>query len=190
MGLSYTEELVSEYFRHLTDNGRRPIYMVSDHVHFQTVEAKKGVRGWKDIDILAVGKDEICIIQTKSFAIFKKTKKESLDSIKDYFEEAEKFVAKQYDIKDKKIRKIFIADLGLSEDFSKDLEAWGIESKKLSDVFIEFLNNLHSLYPDTAHLGKEENNVTRILMFLSYSFKNKLESCGLLKTEKKVKNIA
>lgn len=186
MGLSYTEELVSEYFRHLTDNERRPRYMVSEHVHFQTEEAKKGVRGWKDIDILAIGKDEICIIQTKSFAIFKKTKKESIDSIKDYFKEAEKFVAKQYDIKDKKIRKIFIADLGLSEDFSNELGACGIESRKLSDVFIEFLNNLHSLYPDTAHLGKEENNVTRILMFLSYAFRKELEACGLLKHAKSI----
>ncbi|MBS7636741.1 hypothetical protein KEJ37_05340 [Candidatus Bathyarchaeota archaeon] len=56
MGLSYTEELVSEYFRHLTDEEGRPLYMVSEHVHFQAEETKKGVKGWKDIDILAIGK--------------------------------------------------------------------------------------------------------------------------------------
>jgi hypothetical protein len=59
VGLSYTEELVSEYFRHLTDEDKRPKYMVSEHVHFQIEEAKRGVKGWTDIDILAIGKDEI-----------------------------------------------------------------------------------------------------------------------------------
>ncbi|MEM3617340.1 MAG: hypothetical protein QXJ31_05450 [Candidatus Bathyarchaeia archaeon] len=185
MGLSYTEELVSEYFRHLTDEEGRPLYMVSEHVHFQVEETKKGVKGWKDIDILAIGKNEICIIQTKSYAIFEKTVKESIDSAEEYFEEAEKFVAKQYDIKGKKIRKIFIADFGVSKTFQETLSAKGIEVKRLRDVFLEYLNILHKLYPDIYHLGKEENNVTRILMFFSYSFKKELESCGLLKTEKR-----
>jgi len=163
------------------DGDRRPKYMVSEHVHFQTQEGKRGVRGWTDIDILAIGKDEICIIQTKSFAIFKKTIEESIKSIKDYFEAAENFVAKQYDIKEKKIRKIFIADFGLSKTFEKFLSAFGIEARKLADIFVEYINILH---PDIYHLGKEENNVTRILMFISYSFKNELEACGLLKSEK------
>ena len=174
MALSYTEEIVSEYFRHLTDGKGRPKYMVSEHVQFQE-------KGWKDIDILAIGKDEICIIQTKSDAAFKKTVDESIDSAKDYFREAEKFVAKQYDIKDKRIRKVFIADFGLSKTFQKSLPAYGIETKKLRDIFIEYINILHKLYPDIYHLGKEENNVTRILMFLSYSFRKELEACGLLK---------
>jgi hypothetical protein len=180
MGLSYTEELVSEYFRHVMDDDRRPKYMVSEHVHFQPEKAKKGVKGWTDIDILAIGKDEICIIQTKSFAIFKKTIEESIKSAKDYFEAAEKFVAKQYDIKEKKIRKIFIADFGLSETFQKSLKAFGIEARKLADIFVEYINILHSLYPDIYHLGKEENNVTRILMFLCYSFKKELQKCRML----------
>jgi hypothetical protein len=34
MSLSYTEELVSEYFKHLIDdNDEKPIYIVSEHVH-------------------------------------------------------------------------------------------------------------------------------------------------------------
>jgi hypothetical protein len=182
MGLSYTEELVSEYFRHITDENGRPKYTVSEHVHFQPEKAKKGVKGWTDIDILAIGKDEICIIQTKSFAIFKKTINDSIKSINEYFEAAENFVAKQYDIKEKKIRKIFIADFGLSETLQKSLEGLGIESRKLADIFVEYINILHCLYPDIHHLGKEENNVTRILLFLSYSFRNELESCRLLKS--------
>lgn len=181
MGLSYTEELVGEYFRHLMDEDGRPKYMVSEHVHFQPEKAKKGVKGWTDIDILAIGKDEICIIQTKSFAVFKKTIEESIKSAKDYFDAAEKFVAKQYDIKEKKIRKIFIADFGLSETFQNRLSDYGVESKKLADIFKEYINNLHRLYPDIYHLGKEENNVTRILMFLCYSFKKELQKCEILK---------
>lgn len=183
MGLSYTEELVSEYFRHLTDDEHRPKYMVSEHVHFQVEKAKKRVKGWTDIDILAIGKDEICIIQTKSFAVFKKTVDESIKSAKDYFDAAENFVAKQYDIKEKKIRKIFVADFGLSETFQNRLSDYGIESKKLADVFKEYINNLQKLYPDIYHLGKEENNVTRILMFLCYSFKKELKKCGILEAK-------
>jgi hypothetical protein len=56
-----------------------------------------------------------------------------------------------------------------------------MEVKKLKDIFIEYLNILHKLYPDIYHLGKEENNITRILMFITYSFKKELKKCGLLK---------
>jgi hypothetical protein len=180
MGLSYTEELVSEYFKHLMDDEGKPLYMVLEHVHFKAKGAKR-IRGWRDIDILAISRNEICIIQTKSYAIFKKTKKESIESIKEYFREAEKFIANNYDIKGKRIRKIFIADIGLSKTFTESLSAEGIEVKKLKDIFIEYLNILRKLYPDIYHLGKEENNITRILMFITYSFKKELKKCGLLK---------
>ena len=185
MGLSYTEELVSEYFRHFIDAEGRPKYMVSEHVHFQKEEAQTEVKGWSDIDILAVGKDEICIIQTKSYAIFENTVKESIDSAKQYFKDAEKFVTKQYDVEGKKIRNIFLADFGLSKTFQTSLPEAGIEVIKLRDIFKEFLNILNELYPDIYHLGKEENNVTRIMLFLSYSFKKELEACGLLRVQGK-----
>ncbi len=185
MGLSYTEELVSEYFRHLTDEKGKPLYMVSEHVHFQVEETKKAVKGWKDIDILALGKNEVCIIQTKSYAIFENTVEESIQSAEKYFNEAEKFVSQNYDIKGKRIRKIFIADFGLSKPFQKSLSAKGIEAKKLREIFIEYINILHKLYPD-YHLGKEENNVTRILMFLSYTFRKELEACEILKSAKPI----
>jgi hypothetical protein len=179
MGLSYTEELVSEYFKHLTDGKGRPLYTVSEHAHFQA-EGSIGVRGWRDIDVLAIGRNEICMIQTKSYAIFENTVKESIESAKEYFKEAESFIAKRYDIKGKKIRKIFIADLGLSKTFIESLSSEGIEVKRLKDVLLEYLNILHKLYPGIYRLGKEENNVTRILMLLTYSFKKELEKCGLL----------
>jgi len=58
MGLSYTKELVTEYFRHIMDKDGRPKYIVSEHAHFQPEKAKKGVKGWTDIDILATGKED------------------------------------------------------------------------------------------------------------------------------------
>jgi hypothetical protein len=180
MGLSYTEELVSEYFKHLIDDEGKPIYTVSEHVHFKAKGAKR-VRGWRDIDILAVSRNEICIIQTKSYALFKRTKKESIEYIKEYFREAEEFIVSNYDVKGKKIRKIFIVDLGLNKTLIESLTAEGIEVRRLKDVFLEYLNILHKMYPDIYHLGKEENNVTRTLMFITYSFKKELEECGLLK---------
>jgi len=182
MGLSYTEELVSEYFRHLMDDEGKSLYTVSEHVHFQA-EGTRGIKGWRDIDVLAISKNEICIIQTKSNANFKRTKKESIEAIRKYFREAEKFITHNYNIEGKKIRKLFIADLGLSKAFIESLSAEGIEAKKLKDVLLEYLNILHKLYPDIYHLGKEENNVTRILMFIIYSFKKELKECGLLKRE-------
>jgi hypothetical protein len=119
----------------------------------------------------------------------KKTRDESINSIKEYFKNAENFVAKHYDIKGKKIRRIFIADFGLSKPFQRSLSDFGIEAIKLQDILIKYLNILHDLYPYTSHLGKEENNVTRILMFLSYSFKKELKACGLLKVKEKPKEI-
>jgi|YelNatPaOPRAMG01_1025707.scaffolds.fasta_scaffold268814_1 hypothetical protein len=58
MGLSYTEEFVTEYFGYKMDENGRPEYMVSEHAHFQPEKAKKGVKGWTDIDILATGKED------------------------------------------------------------------------------------------------------------------------------------
>jgi hypothetical protein len=92
-------------------------------------------------------------------------------------------ITHNYNIEGKKIRKLFIADLGLSKAFIESLSAEGIEAKKLKDVLLEYLNILHKLYPDIYHLGKEENNVTRILMFIIYSFKKELKECRLLKRE-------
>ena len=135
MGLSYTEELVSEYFKHLIDDKGIPKYMVSEHVQYQNPQASTQVKGWSDIDVLAIGNDEICIIQTKSFAVFENTVKESINSALDYFKIAEKFVKQRYPIERKKIRKIFIADIGLSETFTKSLPPAGIETLKLKDIF-------------------------------------------------------
>jgi hypothetical protein len=63
------------------------------------------VKGWSDIDILAIAEDEICIIQTKSFAVFENTVKESIDSAVQYFKIAEQFVIKRYPVKNKKLEK-------------------------------------------------------------------------------------
>jgi hypothetical protein len=44
MRLSYIEELVSEYFRHLDEEGR-PKFMVSEHVYYQTKAKKESKDG-------------------------------------------------------------------------------------------------------------------------------------------------
>jgi len=179
MGLSYTEELVSEYFKHITDDKGLPKYMVSEHVQYQNLQASTQVKGWSDIDVLAIGADEICIIQTKSFAVFKPTVRESINSALDYFTNAEKFVKQRYPIKGKTIRKIFVADYGLSETFRNGLLPAGIETVKLRDVFKDYLNLLNKMYPD-YRVGKEENNLTRILIFMLNSFDKELAKGGLL----------
>ncbi len=71
-------------------------YIVCERVQYQDLQSTKHVKGWSDIDVIAISSDEICIIQTKSFAVFKSTVKESLASTLDYFKVAEGFVRKRY----------------------------------------------------------------------------------------------
>jgi hypothetical protein len=44
MGLSYTEELVSEYFGYKMDENGRPEYMVSEHAHFNLRRRKRELK--------------------------------------------------------------------------------------------------------------------------------------------------
>lgn len=118
------------------------------------------VKGWSDVDILAIAEDEICIIQTKSFAVFENTVKESIDSAVQYFKIAEQFVIKRYPVKNKTIRKIFIADSGLSQTFENAFKSAGIEAVKLKDIFLQYLNLLKTLYPDNYHVGARARKTT------------------------------
>ena len=76
MLLSFTEELVSEYCKHIVDNKGKPKYLVSEYIHYQMPKKGVKVKGWHDIDVLAIGRQEMLIIQTKQYAIFENTKKE------------------------------------------------------------------------------------------------------------------
>ena len=175
--LSYTEELVSEYYKHLEDNGK-PRFFISEHVHFP-----RGRKyGWSDIDVLAIGKDEIHIVQTKGYAIHKKTVEETVEDVVEFFKEAENFVRRTFDIGNKKIVKVFIADIGLSENLKNQLKNNGIdEVLSLKDITLKFFKILLQKYPEMpSKVGKEESNVTRTLLFLLYSFKKELSRAGIL----------
>ena len=176
--LSYTEELVSEYYRHLEKDGK-PEFFVSEHVHFR---GKKKVKGWRDIDILAIGNTEIHIVQTKSFAIYRRTKKESIDDVVQLVNESEDFVRRTYDVTNKKIKKVFIADAGLSKSMMEELKSAHLIDvvKRLKDITKELFQILLEKYPKMLkEVGKEESNVTRTLLFLMYSFKQQLKKAGL-----------
>lgn len=81
MSLSYTEELVAEYYKHLHDENYKPKYIVTTHQMFKAKGTDKAVKGWRDIDVLAFGKKDILVIQTKSMANFKKNWNESKPAI-------------------------------------------------------------------------------------------------------------
>ena len=158
MGLSYTEELVSEYYRHKTINDTEvPQYFISERVQF-----KKGKSsGFSDIDVLAIGTDEICIIQTKAFAVFKSTVKESIEATIEYFTLAEEFVKQRYSINGKKITKIFVADYGLSENFKSQLLKEDIEPIRMKDIFIKYLklkNEVKELRNEVSEKELENKN--------------------------------
>lgn len=187
MALTYTEELVKEYFKHLTEDGTRDSrskYFISEHVLFRDKGAKGG---WRDIDVLAIGREEICIVQTKSFAIFKRDTKASIREAIRFFKQAERFVRQNYEVEGKKVKWVFVADVGLSQRFRRELEAQAyargkeIEIRSLKEVALKFFKLLRELYPDApSQVGKEENNVTRILLFLTYAFKREFRREGLL----------
>lgn len=185
MPLSFTEELVSEYYKHIVDNKGKPKYLVSEHIHYQMPRRGVKVKGWRDIDVLAIGRREILVVQTKQYAVFEDTKKESIQALKDFFIDAEKIVKQNYDVKGKKIRKIFVAE-DMSENMQKELKKLGIEAEWLEEIIKKFLQLLYDKwepeYKKTGKLslGKEENNLTRVLLSLTLNFDKQLKKAEIL----------
>jgi len=161
--LSYTEELTSECYKHREKNGKREFF-VEERVPFQGEKS-----GWRDIDILAIGNTEIHIVSTKSYGVYKRNTELSIADTVEFFADAENFVRQTYDVDSKIIKKVFVAD-AISNNMINRMKNEGIdEVRRLEDVAIEFfqlLKNQHQEMP--AKVGKEENNITRILLFLMY----------------------
>lgn len=185
MGLSFTEELVSEYYRHDLDRKGRPKYLVSEHVQYQMPKRGVKVRGWHDIDILAIGQREIHIVQAKQYAVFENTTKESIISLGEYFKDAEKFVRQNYAAKNKKIRWVFVAE-SMSKNMHRELNRKGIKADWVKNVIKRFLQTLYERwepeYEKTGNIsiGKEESNLTRLLLSLTLYFDDQLVKSGLL----------
>ena len=161
--LSYTEELTSEYFKHKLDNNGKLAYIVSEHVYYQG-RKRTGVRGWHDIDVLAIGNKEICIVQTKSYT-GSEPKMQMLRHILGDFDNAETFVRVQTYAKGKKIRKILVVDY-TSEPIKNKFRVAGVEVFRLTEITDMLLQMLKNKLFKTSRLGKEESNVTRTLLFL------------------------
>jgi len=160
VALSFTEELASQYYKHLMKN-EWPKYIVSEKVKY------RGPRGgWKDIDILALGQNEICIIETKHYP-WRGTKRETIKHILDSFKTAEKFVKKQPYAKGKKVKKIFIVEYA-SQPMLKELKKQRIDVRELDKIVEEFIQILYKRIwkKEWKGRGKEENNVTRTLLVL------------------------
>lgn len=189
MPLSFTEELVSEYYKHIVDNEGRPKYLVSEHIHYQMPKRGVKVKGWHDIDVLAIGREEVLIIQTKQYATFEDTKKESIQALQEFFKDAEKIVKQNYDVKDKKIRKIFVAE-DMSTNIKNEMEQLGIEADWLGEIIKKFMQLLYDKwepeYKKTGKIsfGKEENNLTRILLSLTLNFDKELKKAEILLKER------
>ena len=165
MGLSYTEELVSEYFKHLME-GDKSKYVVSEKVKYR---GPRGI-GWSDIDVLAIGDKEVCIVETKHY-VWTASKQKLLRKIIPSFKAAEKFVKGHVYAKKKKIRKIFVATYS-TKPLERELQRHGIETYRLDELVKELLKILRKrIYPKWPKKirrgrGKEESNVTRTLLML------------------------
>jgi len=109
--------------------------------------------------------------------MFENTKKESVQALQHFFQDAEKIVKQNYDVKGKNIRKIFVAE-DMSVNMKKELEKLGIEAEWLSEIIKKFMQLLYS--KGRISLGKEENNLTRILLSLTLNFDKELKEAGIL----------
>lgn len=181
MTLSFTEELVSEYYKHILDNKGRPKYLVSDHIHYQLPKAGVNVKGWHDIDVLAIAQNEILIIQTKQYSIFENTKAESMKSLQEFYQDAEHVVRQSYDVKNKQIKKVFIAE-DMSKNMKVEIANKGIEAEWFGEIIRKYMQCLYDKYEEAEKLtiGKEENNLTRVLLSLVMYFEKELMKAEIL----------
>jgi hypothetical protein len=169
--LSHTEEIVAEYLKYIKDGKGRLKYLVSERIEIPT---RKG--GHSDIDILAVGKKDVLIIQTKQYT-WHGSKKVSTKKILQNFEISEKFVRQQNYSRGRRIRKILCYEHG-SKTIAKDLAKKGIKSIEIQWIMFNFLFRLGERMYGSGWLnkknkavdwegrGKVENNLVRTLIFL------------------------
>lgn len=167
MPLSYTEELVSEYYKHITNDTSHPKYVVSEKVKYK---GPKGI-GWSDIDVLAIGTDEICIVETKHYT-YKQMKINIVKKLQKSLAAAERYIKTQPYSHGKKLKKVFVATY-VSNPIIIGLQQKGIEVHRLRELVKGLLLILRTkIYPNwplkknKGGIGKEESNVTRCLILL------------------------
>lgn len=107
--MSDATAFVADYFEQKKVNGS-PVYKVYQNVLAPGLTSEKQATGFEIIDVLVIGREEVYIVKTQSNFPFKGSLSKSTALLKIYFNQAETFVRKEYDSKDKKIKKLFVTD--------------------------------------------------------------------------------
>ncbi len=177
--LTYPEEIVSEYHKHILDKNGHPKYFVLERVPFQA----PGETAWHDIDVLAVSRDkkQLLIIETKTYV---SSTKNEIPKIISNLRKAEKYVKNTYG-------SVYSIDTILvAEDISKGarraLEKEGIRVTDLRGILSDYLDLIYKKWNvsrarNSWAIGKEENNLTRMLYSLVMLFEEELENGGIVK---------
>jgi hypothetical protein len=113
MGLSGLEDFMVKYFQGKRVNGIAPAYTILLHVKLKPQRSSLPAENWTDIYILALGREEIYIVKTQDSFRSKDLTSPSMGQIREYFSNAKAFVEKEYDVRGKKVKKLFV-----KEDFS------------------------------------------------------------------------
>jgi len=158
--LGYVEELAVRYFQ-------KKGYIVQSNIWFQLKKerTKKKVAGWSDIDMLALSKDEVLVIQCKAFLGTKKSETITTELI-DWFENAEDYLKndphwKQW-LDGRTLKRCLVIDHPVNKT-AKRLKDKGVQIVRYDSLLTELVRMLIS---DEIRKGKEDDPIIRLLCAL------------------------
>ena len=171
MSANFVEELVSEFYRLRG-------YLVMTNYWFSIQTARKrnqrgadqeySARSWSDIDVLAVGHDEVILVQVKAIV----NEASVAEKIKGFFVHAEEFVQRglapdgsspiSWWETGKVLKKVLVYEYYSPPKYLNQLRAAGIEVHEFSSFFDEILDYIHA-----KNGVKEENALMRMIHFLT-----------------------
>jgi len=156
MPISYVEDITAEFYR------LKGYFILKDFAYQVPKEITgKKVKGWKDIDVLALSESEVLIIECKAFTGYKKSD-EMIKMLMEDFQYAESEIKKLPLVKNKRLRKVLVVDYSVKK-VEKELQSKGIEIFLLENLMKDFIVTLKERIKSGC---KEEHPMTRTLVFL------------------------
>ncbi len=170
MSANFVEELVSEYYR-LKE------YLVMTNYWFPIQTTRKrnqrgaaqeySARSWSDIDVLAVGHEEVLLVQVKAIV----NQLETSEKIKGFFVRAEEFIQSgqapdgassiAWWQTERTVKKVLVYEYYSPPSYLDQLRNAGIEVREFSSFFDEIVK-----YIGEKSGVKEESALMRMIHFL------------------------
>ena len=160
MTRSYVEHITAEYFR-------KKGYIVETNINYKAPSSS----GWHDIDVLAIGIDDVLVIECKAYF----GKNNYAEEVRDVEEKADWIVANKlpeynHIIGEKRIRKLYVTDAKGTPGLSTTFATSEVEFISLKDILSNLIQMLKDqMSPDKVIIGKEDDYVIRTLISLIYN---------------------